>query len=346
MPEIVIEQALYHRTDGEEPQLVAKSAGCQEEWLAEAARLVLAFGDRPVGVQCPEAVFAYPLTSDLVAVVSVADQHDGTIGFRLLIVPRSAYEQFFGNPFDLARRLPADWQARDNVGALTLPAQAPAPPRVQEVQSVLQRVKSSARADAEPMVRTVANSESPALLGGVQVLVDGGRVVFERPEPTGVVPALWTLLPASTRATLWPASFAFSNQLGFDALVVPRARGPEYDDYTTEDQAADYPPGRYELALQTAAEAGDQRHLDQLFGRRSWAETWRLGITLLIALMLLSLASRVLDLLTPPPTSSEKKINHALRLEAVVAIVGQNEPLNTLGILPGAREVWFRAVEE
>ena len=85
-------------------------------------------------------------------------------------------------------------------------------------------------------------------------LVDGGKLVFERPEPDhGLISGLWTLLPTTTRTALWPATYAFGNALQFDAVVVPRAERERYPGYTTEEQAADYPPGRYEMQLQTAA---------------------------------------------------------------------------------------------
>src|SRR5205814_1502832 len=116
--------------------------------------------------------------------------------------------------------------------------------------------------------------DGPNLLGGSQVLVDGGRVVFERPAPDpALLRDLWRLLPASARSDLWPAAFAFGNTLRFHVLAVPKAEGEEYTHYHTEEQAGDYPEGRYELALQTAAESGDQRGLDKLFARRSQAET-------------------------------------------------------------------------
>ena len=110
---------------------------------------------------------------------------------------------------------------------------------------------------------TLANAESPALLGGAQILVDGGKVVFVRraPDP-GLIRGLWTLLPSRTRSELWPATFAYSNALRFDAVVVPRPGIEDFTSYTTEEQAADYPAGRYELSLQTAAESGDQAGLD------------------------------------------------------------------------------------
>src|SRR5262249_37683008 len=137
-------------------------------------------------------------------------------------------------------------------------------------------------------------------LGGVQALVDGGRLVFERPAPaTELLRSLWMLLPHSTRNQLWPASFAFGNALHFDVLVVPRAVGDDYEGYLTEEQTGDYPQGRYELGLQIAAEAGDQRELDALFARRSRAQTFRLGLVLLVGVIVLLLIAKLLRPLAP-----------------------------------------------
>ena len=59
------------------------------------------------------------------------------------------------------------------------------------------------------------------LLGGAQILIDGGRLVFERPQgDLAMVSALWLLLPEATRTRLWPTSFAFSRELEFDSEVL------------------------------------------------------------------------------------------------------------------------------
>jgi hypothetical protein len=309
MTDIPIAQALFHRLDHDKPSLQARSAEFHDDWLAEAEALIVGFGDRSAGTRCPQAVFAYPLGAAHVALVHVADQNNPdtgapqTCGFYFFVLPRVAYERLFGDPFALARLLPPTWHAKGALAETSLPA-VPLPPRsVREIQQVLQRLKAGALAeDQDPVqntpVRTPENSESPALLGGVQVLVDGGRVVFERKEAdTGLIPALWTLLPTRSRCQLWPASFAFGNALGFDALVVPRAQGDDFAGYTSEDQAEIYPQGQYELGLQIAVEAGDQRALDTLLNRRTWAETWRLAITLIIVFFVLALLPKILDLI-------------------------------------------------
>jgi hypothetical protein len=107
---------------------------------------------------------------------------------------------------------------------------------------------------------------------------------------------------------LWPATFAFGNALGFDALVVPRLGSEDFTTYNTEEQAADYPQGRYELGLQTAAEAGDQRSLDDLFGRRSSNDMLRLALVLVVLLSGVVVLSRWLIPDQAPPETTMKTV--------------------------------------
>ena len=222
------------------------------------------------------------------------------------------------------------------------------------VQRVLQRVKAAALPeDVDPeneeaiAKHAIQNAESPALLGGVQVLVDGGKLVFQRSEPDhGLISGLWTLLPTMTRGELWPATFAFGNALQFDALVVPHFERPQYPGYTGEEQAADYPQGRYELQLQTAAEAGDQQELDLLFARRSWNDTWRLAMTLLVVIGVLVVASNLIFTPTPPapprqlPPLTKKELVD--RASTVAGAVGVHDPFTAAALLEGGHHFYPR----
>jgi hypothetical protein len=281
MPEIQIEQAIWVSAS-RGFRLLGRSAGFPDEWLADGEELCAAFGDRLPGVDCPACVFAQPFGKRHVAVVQVADQGADTsnragLGFRQLIFRRRDYPLMAGDPFALAARFPPPWNSGGNLPTLSTDPLSAAR-TVDDVQKVLKQ------------------PEGPALLGGVQALLDGGRLVFQRPAPdTALLQNLWTLLPTSSRCELWPASFAFDNTLPFDALVVSRPTGEAYADYLTEDQAAEYPQGRYELSLQQAAEAGDQAELDALFARRSRAQTWRLGWLLLAAMLALLVIMSVLN---------------------------------------------------
>lgn len=358
-PAIILEQAVYGSQGAGGYRFLARSPGFLDDWLPEAERLCTGFGERPPGVPCPACVFAQPFDRARVAVVQVADQgaddagRPGALGFRLLVLSHADYHALGGDPFLVAERFPAPWYARGELPALGWPPDEPPPPRtVERVRAVLQR------------------DDGPDLLGGSQVLLDGGRLVFVRPAPdTALVRDLWALLPVSTRRELWPASFAFGNALGFDALVVPRAEGEEFEGYLTDEQAGEYPPGRYELRLQTAAEAGDQDTLDELFARRSRSEMFRLGFWLLGAVTLMALASAWLNPRRPEappapkpappapprlslepahtyPTPDEKEQQRLLaRLEELAAKLGVKPPdpargrpefAAAFGLAPGA----------
>jgi hypothetical protein len=276
------EQAIYGDQDTGGYRFLARSSGFRDDWLPEAERLCTGFGERPTGVACPACVFARPFGRRHVAVVQVADQgqddagRPGALAFYLLILPRQRYLDLGGDPFFIAEQFSPPWQARGELPALTWKDETPPARTVEALQKVL-NVPYSA-----------------TLLGGVQILLDGGRLVFERSAPdVGIVRSLWALLPTRDRGDLWPASFAFSNAHRFDVLVVPRASGPDYDNYITEEKAGDYPEGRYECNLQSAIETGDQREIDALLGHNR-TRMLRLIVLLLLIVVLLSVAMSVL----------------------------------------------------
>ena len=85
--------------------------------------------------------------------------------------------------------------------------------------------------------------------------------------------------------------------------MVPKVQGVEFADYLREEQAGDYPEGRYEHALQVAAESGDQAELDVLFARRSRADVWRLRLILLAGIVFLTLMMKWLSPSPEPPAA-------------------------------------------
>ncbi len=318
MQSIPFEQALFHRPDRLDPRLVAQSPGFQAVWQADAIALVTGFGGRPVGVVCPFAVFAKPIGKKHVAVVRVIDEKPEVLAsgltlrgllFHFLIVDRDLYEAWICDPFMLAEKIAPSWSVTDPLSTITLSTDTFQARTLAQVQAVLKRVKASGLREGEDpeapdFERTADNSESPALLGGAQILVDGGRLVFERPAgDLRLVSGLWLLLPEMTRYRRWPCSFAFSSDLDFDVLVVPKLDEVILESYTTEEQAADYPDGAYELALQRATENGDQNDLDEVFRRRDGNQTLRIGIILFVVMSLLVFASRWLTPTPLPPPS-------------------------------------------
>src|SRR5437764_854199 len=112
MADIVFQETVYLRAAGEAPRLRSRSAGFVDAWLPEVETMLLGFGERPTGVACPGAVFARPLGKEHVAIVQVADQTDGALGYHLIVLARTAYRGFLGDPFALAERLPPPWDSQ------------------------------------------------------------------------------------------------------------------------------------------------------------------------------------------------------------------------------------------
>jgi hypothetical protein len=264
MPEMMIEQAILEPTS-RGWELRARSPGWRDEWQPDAERICAGFGRPPTGAHLPNCVFAQPLGRDQVAVVqAAADGAVPILRFHVLIIPNRLYGAI-GDPFTIAEQFPPPWGARVVLPTLVW-TDEPADRSVERVQRILQE------------------DDSATLLGGAQALVDGGRIVFERPFPApDLLRRLWALLPDSTRAELWPASYVFAADLDWHAAVVPRYEPTAWPRFISEEQAGDYPEGRYELNLQIAAESGNQMALDRLFARRTSRQTLRLAIVLLCA---------------------------------------------------------------
>jgi hypothetical protein len=362
MPSINLEQALFLRPDRQAPRLIARSSGFDTSWVSEAEALMHDFGERPMeSFRCPPAtVFAKLLTDRHVAVVRVRDDHDGAMSarirqgepgfystglrFHFLVVDKRTYESWIRDPFMLAAKVQPAWDATE-LSQVLLPNESFSPRTVAQVQGVLKRVKAAALKEGDDpespdFERTIENSESPVLLGAAQILVDGGRVIFERPEgDVALVTGLWLLLPEATRVRLWPTSFAFSDGIDFDVLVVPHVEEKMVEGYTTEEQAGDYPTGSYELALQRAVEAGDQKELDVVYSRRDSRQTIKLILMLLLGLSLLVLASRMSDWFLPSPSANALSVEKQ-KLAAAVGIVGVGDPFTSASMLTFGESLW------
>ena len=330
MSEVLIEQATFQRDPGQTPRLTGRSSGLTEAWADRLHALLMGFGEAPAGSGFTQSTFAQPVEPDAVAVAQARAAGAG-LAFHVLIVHRRDYDGLGGDPFALAERFP--FASGDNaLSTLRLPAQPLDTRGVEQVRAVLRRIKANALPEGADPAKlpepTEANSESPTLLGGAQILVDGGKLVFERalPDPS-LLKALWTLLPRTTRSKLWPTTFAFTNALGFDVLVAPKLADIDLRGYSTEDQAGDYPAGSYELALQSAAESGDEAALQNLFHRRTNNETMGLAVKLLVGITLLLIGFRIFA----PPSSPA--VDPVPRAAAVAAIVGVGDPWTACAII-------------
>jgi hypothetical protein len=274
MPDPTIEQALAERTPTG-AEVVARSPGFVAEWEPEFLRLCIAFGQPPAGEYLPTCMFARPLARGRVAVVqTAAEGQPPVLRFHCLALSAELYAAI-GDPFLIAGQFPPPWGER-----VVLPTLA-----------WLDEVTTRSVGQVQ---RVLQEEDGPTLLGAAQAVVDGGRVVFERPFPApDLLRRLWMLLPDTTRAEAWPATYTFGPELDVHAVVVAKADPAAFSGYLTEAHAAEYPQGRYELNLQIAAEAGDQGAVDRLFSRRSSQQTLRLALILLVVAASLAVAARV-----------------------------------------------------
>jgi hypothetical protein len=252
-------------------------AASEDVDAAEVERIAVLFGRRPRGTACSLAHFACPFGKRQVAVVRIEDRPGAgdVLGFRFLILARNLYQQL-GDPFAISDRFPPDWTT-GTLPDLAWPNQ-PLPERtLEQLDAILK------------------HGDGALLLGTTQALVDGYRVVFAGDAPNEALARnLWQLLPDSSRKELWPASFAFSTELGFHLAIGPKLAMTGPQRALTEEAVRDYPASHYELNLQIAIESGDRNGLQRMLARRSSDETIRLALYLVVFALVLAVVFRLL----------------------------------------------------
>ena len=263
--------------------IVARSDGFDSLWEEPALRMAAQLGKgsfpltpnpSPPGERGElESLFVRPFARGWITVVRVSQGR-----FHFLILTQRLYDGL-GDPFLLTERFPTQWALRGFLPTLHWPADEVPQRNVDELHAML----------------SDSGDDMSLLLGGTQALVDGSRliIVSEVPRPD-LVYAIWQLLPTRTRNELYPATFAMSNDLDFHFVVLPQAPEPWPMGYLSEEQAHDYPQGRYELNLQIAIESKDQHAVDQLFNRRTSSETLRLALWLVLGAFVIAAVSKLL----------------------------------------------------
>lgn len=255
-------------------------------WNTKALDICEAFSTDPPAAALPAALFVQRLDRQRVLIIRSKAEGKPTVGpsrFHVLVAHHRPYASLQFDPFALAEQFEPNWSAVNELPDLEWQAPLPARRAVADVQQVLKR------------------ANGPELLGGCQALLDGSQLLFLRPnDDMQVIRDLWTLLPYGNRLELLPATFAWNNKLRFDVVVTVAEQAANFQGFITEEQAGGYPEGRFELSLQSAAEAEDQASLDVLWARRSRREMWRIGLMLLAVLAILAIAIKILAP-TPKP---------------------------------------------
>lgn len=286
--QMVFQQALVAVDGAGEASLAAWSEGIKEQTRQSMLLACRKFASSRPRQIFPGPLFVQRMDRRLLAVIRMRTPRsagESDVSFRIVLVANKQYSWLGADPFLLADYFEPDWTQTGILPSLEWQGPPPVRRTVAAVQSVLKR------------------DNGPELLGGSQVLLDGGKLCFIRPagdEP--MVRDLWALLPHSNRCELMPATMAWNRDLNFDIAVVPADRANLFKDYMDEEHAGQYPEGGYELSLQIAAEADDQERLDELLSRRSRREVWRMGWMLLAAFLTIVLFS---TLVVPQPPKKE-----------------------------------------
>lgn len=195
--------------------------------------------------------------------------------FRCLLIGRNHYLQV-GQPQQLQSRFPLDWAAHGE-----LP---------EEIESKHRFQKLSVEEAHEILHR----GNVPMILGVVQALVDGSRIILQHEENVlDFIGTLWHFLPFSNRMELRYCSLTTSLNQRHHLVALQELPKPTPLGYINAEQASDYPEGRYERSLQIAIESRDQAEWERLLVRRSSVETLNLALSILGAGIALALINKL-----------------------------------------------------
>lgn len=198
--------------------ILAQSAGCRPEWLAELRTACQRCGEPPAGALAANSLFALRLKCGPWMIVGVHPQgsddqgRPGALAFHALFVGPWAYRWIGADPFALAGLLRRDWSAADR--DRTLPALTWA---------------AGATAAATPCRDSAASDSRLAPI--VEALMQRRRAVVQSHEPIDeLARSVWCALPRSVRHRATVATWAFDNTNGFDLVALPKLAGVAVDD--------------------------------------------------------------------------------------------------------------------
>ena len=115
--------------------VLAHSAGCRPEWLAELRTACQRCGEPPAGLAPADSLFALRLECGPWMIVGVYPQgcddqgRPGALAFHALFVGRWAYRWTGADPFAFAGCLRSDWTAADQDRSLPVVAWSRRPSR-------------------------------------------------------------------------------------------------------------------------------------------------------------------------------------------------------------------------
>jgi hypothetical protein len=196
--------------------ILARSAECRPEWLAELRAVCQRLGDPPTGTSASESLFALRLKCGPWMIAQAHsqghDDHDrpGAMAFHALFIDQWSYRWAGADPFAFSWAMRSQWSLADRDGIL--PAGS----------WVLSESKSTS---ASSLV-----ADDPRLPLIVQALTQRRRVIVQSKEPIGsLARTVWQSLPRSVRLSATVATWAFENSNRFDLIAMPKLTGVALD---------------------------------------------------------------------------------------------------------------------
>jgi hypothetical protein len=209
-----IEQAVY----GSFPfwnqgyALLAHSAGCRPQWLAELRTACQRCGEPPSGLVPADSLFALRLPAGPWMIVGARPQgcddqgRPGAMAFHALYVNPWAYRWSGANPFVFSGAHRREWTADDRDRCL---------PAVNWSAAKARRAATSIGDDVDSRLEQI-----------VAALTQKRRVVVQSTEPIDrLARSAWRALPRFVRRRATFATWAFDNANHFDLVGVPKLAG-------------------------------------------------------------------------------------------------------------------------
>jgi hypothetical protein len=199
--------------------VLASSAGCRPEWLAEFRTVCQRYGEAPAGTTTSECLFALPMESGPWMIVGVHPQgcddrgRPGALAFHALFVGRWRYQWAGADPFAFTSALRGQWRPEDE--SRTLPA------------GLLRLHSAGLCWSRDEHLRTGADSRTSAI---VAALSRGRRVMVQSSTPIDTLARnVWIALPGRVRRRSSVATWVFDAASRFDLLALPKVAGVELD---------------------------------------------------------------------------------------------------------------------
>jgi hypothetical protein len=271
MPDLHLPRALIE-IRGEQVDLLASSPSFATSSMEKFTPFLLACNRNSRPTKPVEGFIVSPFAGDGVGILRMKFAPNQPTRLSLMIVPDEFYS-YLPDPFYLQERFPTDWAARSWLDDAIWPEAEIAPRRtVEQLRNLLE------------------HGNGPLLLGSAQAIVDNGRILLTREEPPEVFfRDLWQFLPYPSQrlininTLIWDRLWI--DQPTFELASVPEPLDPMPYGWLDDDTAMSYPESRYERDLQVAIEMGEQGELDQLLQRRTSAQTFSLGLMLVLGMI-------------------------------------------------------------